>query len=52
MGSDSQVWCRLGGQEFRFRVEGISKLKRGEKSAVGFDPGRASIFDAQSEDRI
>jgi multiple sugar transport system ATP-binding protein len=52
MGADSQVWCRLAGTEFRFRAEGLSALSRGSKIRIGFDPARASIFDATSELRI
>jgi multiple sugar transport system ATP-binding protein len=52
MGADSQVWCRLAGSEFRFRSEGLSQLARGSKIRLGFDPARASMFDAQTELRI
>ena len=52
MGADSQVWCRLAGREFRFRTEGLSTMAKGSKIAVGFDPGRASLFDASTELRI
>jgi multiple sugar transport system ATP-binding protein len=52
MGADSQVWCRLAGSEFRFRTEGLSTMAKGSKIAVGFDPGRASLFDASTELRI
>jgi multiple sugar transport system ATP-binding protein len=52
MGADSQVWCRLAGAEFRFRSEGLSRLEKGSKVRIGFDPARASIFDAETELRI
>jgi multiple sugar transport system ATP-binding protein len=52
MGSDTLVWSRLGGQEFRFRVDGQAALRAGQKTLVGFDPARASIFDNETEIRI
>lgn len=52
MGSDTLVWSNLGGQEFRFRIDGQSILKPGEKTPIGFDPATASIFDNQSELRV
>ncbi len=52
MGADTQVWSRLDGTEFRFRMAGHAMLKRGEKVPVGFDPAHASIFDAETELRV
>ena len=52
MGSDTLVWSRLGGQDFRFRVDGHTELKSGDKQAIHFDPKRASIFDSTTELRV
>jgi multiple sugar transport system ATP-binding protein len=52
MGSDTLVWARLAGQEFRFRVDGQSDFAPGQNVLVGFDAARASIFDSVSELRI
>ncbi|MEX0347258.1 MAG: ABC transporter ATP-binding protein [Rhizobiaceae bacterium] len=52
MGSDTLVWSKLSGHDFCFRVDGQSDLVAGEQVPIGFDPQRASIFDASSELRI
>ncbi|NKB52533.1 MAG: sn-glycerol-3-phosphate ABC transporter ATP-binding protein UgpC [Rhizobiaceae bacterium] len=52
MGSDTLVWSKLGDQDFRFRVDGQTKLKTGDQQVVHFDPERVSIFDQDSELRI
>ena len=52
MGADTLVWSMLDGREFRFRVDGQSELRAGDKVRIGFDPARASIFDASTELRL
>jgi multiple sugar transport system ATP-binding protein len=52
MGSDTLVWSKLEGEEFRFRVDGQSELKHGDTIRIGFDPARASIFDTETELRL
>ncbi|UUP18582.1 ABC transporter ATP-binding protein [Nitratireductor thuwali] len=52
MGADTLVWSRLAGHEFRFRVDGQTAIRKGDRIAVGFDPARASIFDAETEMRL
>ena len=52
MGSDTLVWSKLSDHDFCFRVDGQSGLSAGEQVPIGFDPRRASIFDASSELRI
>lgn len=52
MGSDTLIWSTLGGQDFRFRVDGQTKLQLGETVTIGFDPSRASIFDSNTELRV
>ncbi|MGC4026772.1 MAG: ABC transporter ATP-binding protein [Mesorhizobium sp.] len=46
MGSDTLVWAKLGGSNFAFRVEAENRLQPGDVTRIGFDPARASIFDA------
>ncbi|OCW58047.1 ABC transporter ATP-binding protein [Hoeflea olei] len=52
MGADTLVWAILDGKEFRFRVDGHSDLDEGDHVRIGFDPARASIFDAGTELRL
>jgi multiple sugar transport system ATP-binding protein len=52
MGADTLVWAVLDGKEFRFRVDGQSELRAGEVTRIGFDPAKASIFDANTELRL
>lgn len=52
MGSDTQVWSQLNGEEFRFRVDGQSSLRPGDKVPVGIDPTRTCLFDLTSELRL
>jgi multiple sugar transport system ATP-binding protein len=52
MGADTLVWALLEGREFRFRVDGQSELRAGEVTRIGFDPAKASIFDANTELRL
>jgi multiple sugar transport system ATP-binding protein len=52
MGSDTLVLGQLAGQEFRFRADGAAVFSPGETVLAGFDPARASLFDAQTELRL
>ena len=52
MGSDSLVWSKLAGQNFSFRIDSERPLAAGDTVRVGFDPGRASLFDAASDERL
>jgi multiple sugar transport system ATP-binding protein len=52
MGSDTLVLGRLAGQEFRFRADGAATFAPGQNVMAGFDPARASIFDAGTELRL
>ncbi|HTV67577.1 MAG TPA: ABC transporter ATP-binding protein [Rhizobiaceae bacterium] len=52
MGSDTLVWSKLGNQSLSFRTDSERYLKVGDKVLIGFDPARASIFDASSENRL
>ncbi|WP_417581302.1 ABC transporter ATP-binding protein [Pelagibacterium sp.] len=52
MGSDTIAWTKLGKHEFTFRADSELNLAVGQKIRLGFDPARASIFNADSGDRI
>ncbi len=52
MGSDTLSWTKLGGQNFTFRIDSEFAPKEGEKVLIGFDPARASIFDANTDIRL
>ena len=49
MGSDTQIWTRLGEQSFRIRVDGQMKVSNGDKIRVGIDIQRCALFDKASE---
>ena len=52
MGSDTLVWTKLGGQIVSFRVEADKVLRNGDAIRIGFDPARASLFDAETDERL
>jgi len=52
MGSDTLVWTKLGGQILSFRVEADKTLRNGDAIRIGFDPARASLFDAATDSRL
>jgi multiple sugar transport system ATP-binding protein len=52
MGADTLVWSSLAGTRFRFLVDGAEDVNRGDKVNIGFDPGRASLFHKDSEERM
>ena len=52
MGSDTLVWSRIGDQDLRFRVDGQSDMKPGDKQIINFDPKTASIFHNTTELRL
>jgi multiple sugar transport system ATP-binding protein len=52
MGSDTLVWTRLGGQNLTIRVSSERAPRTGEEVTVGFDPMNASLFDADSGERL
>jgi multiple sugar transport system ATP-binding protein len=52
MGSDTLVWTSIGGQEFRFRMDGQAEVDEGDTMTIGFEPSKASIFDQASELRV
>jgi multiple sugar transport system ATP-binding protein len=52
MGSDTIAWTKIGGQSVTFRAAAEIALTPGQKVLIGFDPGRGSVFDAESGNRI
>ena len=52
MGSDTLVWAKVAGVPFRLRMDGQAHVKVGERLAIGFDPGRGSLFDQETEARL
>ena len=52
MGSDSLVWLKLAGQILSARIESSQIYKPNEKITVKFRVGLASLFDAESSERL
>ena len=52
MGADTLVWTKLAGTNFAFFVDSENRLKIGERVTIGFDPGRASLFDEATDVRL
>jgi multiple sugar transport system ATP-binding protein len=52
MGAETLVWTKLAGINFTFLVDSENRPTVGERVKIGFDPGRASLFDAASGDRL
>ena len=52
MGSDTLVWTTLGGHNFNFRAPSERTLRLRERITIGFDPARASLFDAATDVRL
>ena len=52
MGADTIAWTKIGGQSFTFRADSEVNLQPGQKIAIGFDPARGSVFNAESGERI
>ncbi|MFZ3581492.1 ABC transporter ATP-binding protein [Loktanella sp. DJP18] len=52
MGSDTLVYCELGGQTFRIRMDGQAQVTPGDTLTIGLNPASASLFDKTSEVRL
>ena len=52
MGSDTLVWTKLGKQDVAVRMPSERAPRLGDEVTIGFDPMRASIFDAASGQRL
>jgi multiple sugar transport system ATP-binding protein len=52
MGSDTLVWLKLGNQNFTVRVTSERTPNNADTVSIGFDPMRASLFDAVTGTRL
>jgi multiple sugar transport system ATP-binding protein len=52
MGANTLVWTKLAGVNFAFLVDSENRLAVGERITIGFDPGRASLFDESTGVRL
>jgi multiple sugar transport system ATP-binding protein len=52
MGADTVAWTRIGSQSFTFRADAELNLADGQTVRLGFDAARASLFDAESGERV
>ncbi|MEO3997406.1 ABC transporter ATP-binding protein [Mesorhizobium sp. CAU 1732] len=52
MGSDTLVWTKLAGRDFSIRAASERAPNVDDDVTIGFDPMRASLFDATSGERI
>jgi multiple sugar transport system ATP-binding protein len=52
MGAHTLVWTKFGGANFAFLIDSENRPSVGERVVIGFDPGRASLFDGATGDRL
>jgi multiple sugar transport system ATP-binding protein len=52
MGAETVGWTRIAGQAVTLRCSADIPLEPGQVVALGFDPARGSVFDAQSGNRL
>ncbi|WP_332686023.1 ABC transporter ATP-binding protein [Devosia sp.] len=52
MGSDTLAWTKIAGHSVTFRCDSDVVIEPGQKVRLGFDPGRGSIFSAESTNRL
>ncbi|MEO9826661.1 MAG: ABC transporter ATP-binding protein [Paracoccaceae bacterium] len=52
LGSDTLVLTRIGQDKFWLRLDGQSKIKPGETLRIGISAKDASLFDANTEERL
>ena len=52
MGAETILWTNFAGKTATIRVDGDSTVKVGDAIGFSFDPARASLFDAESGDRL
>jgi multiple sugar transport system ATP-binding protein len=52
MGSDTLVWLKLANQNFTVRVTSERTPNNADTVSIGFDPMRASLFDAATGNRL
>ncbi len=52
MGADSLVWLKVAGKAISVRVDSGRRYQPGEKVFLTFNPAMASVFDAETGNRI
>ncbi|WP_323748378.1 MULTISPECIES: ABC transporter ATP-binding protein [unclassified Phyllobacterium] len=52
MGSDSLIWLKIAGKPASVRTEAGRRFKPGDNVWLTFNPAMASVFDANTENRI
>lgn len=52
MGSETLVWTKLAGKSLTVSCDGDQQLEPGQRILLGFNPGRGSLFDAESTQRL
>jgi multiple sugar transport system ATP-binding protein len=52
MGADSLVWLKVAGKAISVRVDSGRRYQPGEKVFLTFNPAMASLFDAETENRL
>ncbi|RVH75253.1 TOBE domain-containing protein, partial [Sinorhizobium meliloti] len=52
MGADNLLWLTFAGQSMSVRIAGQRRYPPGSTVRLSFDMGVASIFDAESENRL
>ena len=52
MGSDTLAWTKIAGHSVTFRCDSDVVIQTGQKVRLGLDPGRGSIFSAETTNRL
>jgi len=52
MGADNLLWLKHAGHLMSVRIGGARRYAPGSKVRMAFDMSMASLFDAETEDRI
>jgi len=52
MGADNLLWLKHAGHTMSVRINGARRFSPGTPVKLGFDTSLASVFDAETEDRI
>jgi multiple sugar transport system ATP-binding protein len=52
MGADNLLWLKYAGQTMSVRIGGERRYQPGSPVSLGFDMSMASVFDAETEERL
>ena len=52
MGSDTIIYATVGQHSIHIRMDGQAAVSPGDTVEIGFQPGRANLFDPVSENRL